>query len=650
MMEWFRYGIFIILLFIVISVILKMFTTFLWNKRLKTFQDNHEVDVTTPPRYKTVLWTRVVSLLLVFVLTSIFLFGQPTNDNKPSNLAAKTFVSEDELLAFVSESQYYNQFYLRSDSALAPTDTFLVGENIESDNSDQGYLDTNVQVDGVMEADIIKTDGTFIFYAPNSYGNQTINAFEVTENKDLVLRDQIKFENHFVNDLFLTNEYLVAILYESYMYRPFFTTSRKQLVHVYDKNSLELVYEFESNLSFIEYRMIEDTLYIVGDYYITKDNPTPKFDIIKGDVETSYNLDVKKVFYYNEMSFPSMTVFISLDLETFTQKTMAFIGQVNQVYMNKDTIIVTQIIVKQFGWQLFERIFQEGITTRVMKFTIDDDSKNIAYRSYFDLKGLVQNQLWIDIKDQYLRIASTEPYLVDFNLTDSVTNNLNNLYILKDDLNSDLMVVVGHLNNGLGKKNETIKSVSFNKDEVKIVTFYQTDPLYTIDLSTPSNPRIVNVIEEPGFSSYLHLWDDDGHMIGLGFQADNNGRVTGLKISAYQTNDSEEPLYTVELDRKYGYSEQFYNHRALLVSNAKANTPYQFIGFSVNGTNQFLIYMIDFTKEQIISEAIKIDHNTTYGNVDRGVYIGGMIYTFSKDKAVTYSFEQNEVTQSIDLD
>ncbi len=93
-----------------------------------------------------------------------------------------------------------------------------------------------------------------------------------------------------------------------------------------------------------------------------------------------------------------------------------------------------------------------------------------------------------------------------------------------------------------------MKSVRFNGDLGYVVTFEQKDPLYTIDLSDPTEPTIVSAIEEPGYSTYLHVWNEEGNqLIGFGFSADEQGFVTGLKISAYDTALTE-PLASYQLN------------------------------------------------------------------------------------------------------
>ncbi|RYZ64221.1 MAG: hypothetical protein EOP09_16290, partial [Proteobacteria bacterium] len=93
----------------------------------------------------------------------------------------------------------------------------------------------------------------------------------------------------------------------------------------------------------------------------------------------------------------------------------------------------------------------------------------------------------------------------------------------------------------------------------------QTDPLYTLDLSNPVEPKVTGELKVNGFSSYIHLIDDN-HLLTVGQDADDNGRVLGLKIAVF---DVSNPAAPVEKFKKvlndaqsYSWSEAQYDHHA----------------------------------------------------------------------------------------
>jgi len=116
---------------------------------------------------------------------------------------------------------------------------------------------------------------------------------------------------------------------------------------------------------------------------------------------------------------------------------------------------------------------------------------------------------------------------------------------------------------GLGKVGESIKSVRFMGDKAYLVTFKTTDPLYTIDLSNPKAPKKMGELEINGYSAYLHPIGDD-KLLGIGQDADEEGRRKGVKIELFDISDFENPSSLESITLSKGtYSELEQNHKAL---------------------------------------------------------------------------------------
>ena len=140
----------------------------------------------------------------------------------------------------------------------------------------------------------------------------------------------------------------------------------------------------------------------------------------------------------------------------------------------------------------------------------------------------------------------------------------NQLYVLDDSLK-----VVGEIT-GIAK-GETIKSVRFTGDTGYVVTFEQTDPLFVIDLSNPEKPEIKGDLKIPGFSAYLHPVGDN-LLLGVGVDGTNDGQGNGMKVSLFDVSDPENPIEADKIEYSglnaanrwtYIYSEAFYSHKAL---------------------------------------------------------------------------------------
>jgi hypothetical protein len=112
-------------------------------------------------------------------------------------------------------------------------------------------------------------------------------------------------------------------------------------------------------------------------------------------------------------------------------------------------------------------------------------------------------------------------------------------------------------------KGEQIFSVRFVGDVAYVVTFRQTDPLYTVDLSDPTRPVVAGELELLGYSAYLHPLDD-GLLLGVGQDATAEGRTTGSQVSLFDVSDIANPRKIDGVAFTGGNSEVEYDHRAFL--------------------------------------------------------------------------------------
>ena len=189
--------------------------------------------------------------------------------------------------------------------------------------------------------------------------------------------------------------------------------------------------------------------------------------------------------------------------------------------------------------------------TSIYKFNLDEE---LDYKGVGSVYGHTLNQFSLSEYEDILRIATTE----GFSWGSRGTNN--SIYTLKEE--DGLLPIQGVLS-GLGKEGETIKSVRFMGDKGYVVTFRQTDPLYTIDMSDPKAPKKVGELEVSGYSAYLHPVGED-KLLGIGRDASSDGRVQGVKIELFDISDFAHPssLDSIILNR-YTSSELEHNHKAL---------------------------------------------------------------------------------------
>ena len=130
------------------------------------------------------------------------------------------------------------------------------------------------------------------------------------------------------------------------------------------------------------------------------------------------------------------------------------------------------------------------------------------------------------------------------------------------------LYVVGELPNStdpspIGKPNEDIYAVRFTANRGYIVTFQRTDPLYALDLSEDTGPKVLGELEIPGFATYMHPVGDN-LLFTLGHSADETGRVTGIKADLFDVGgDTPQVVNSIDLGEMGSHSEALGNLRAL---------------------------------------------------------------------------------------
>ncbi|MBR6792602.1 MAG: beta-propeller domain-containing protein, partial [Ruminococcus sp.] len=228
----------------------------------------------------------------------------------------------------------------------------------------------------------------------------------------------------------------------------------------------------------------------------------------------------------------------------------------------------------------------------------------------------------------------------------------NHLYVLDMSLNQ-----VGHITDfGI---DETVKSVSFSGDMAYVVTYRQTDPLYSIDLSAPAQPVILDELKILGYSSYMQNWSD-GLLVGFGPDADENGRENGVKLVMFDNSDpdnlNEVGIYSVNYnDDEWLYSIAVWERKALLIAPEK-----NLVGFPVdmeyyeNDTwydeSKYMFFSYD-NGEFTLKGELSTGQSTEYGkgNLNRALYIGDYVYALSANKFISADIETMTVKDTLEF-
>ena len=556
---------------------------------------------------------------------------------------------------------YYTNDIILEDAIAIEGTTASKGETTtqQTTNSSNDYSKTNVQHENVDEADIVKTDGKYIYYlngSSNYYNaNKMINIIDVDTRKvitQIELNDK-DLKYFYASEMFLTKTKLIVMVTRVNEKEEERQTETVAIVYdITDKENVKKAREISASGDYVDARMIGDNLYFVtNEYkyrYMNEDNPIvlPYYiDTLKSDEQV--RVDCTDIYYLKGSNDASFTQVTAVNIEKkILANTQTFLGLGDTIYCSEENMY----IVKEKYDSKYSRIFgtyDYKTETEIFKFKLTDNNIEFVAKGIID--GTTLNQFSMDEHKGYLRIATT-----GYNEKNETTNNV---IILDKDLKE-----VGSVT-GLAD-DERIYSVRFMGDVGYVVTFKQIDPLFVIDLKNPTNPVVKGELKIPGYSSYLHPYDES-HVIGIGKDTETNmyggTEDTGLKISMFDVSDLENPkeVFNTVLGSDYATSEALSEHKAILCNREKEilALPINISEYLNNGKTYYfrgaVIFKIDLENKKFERKAlIKENDAKEYSyNIDtrirRIIYIGDYFYTLSDEKVMIIDMKTYEKVDEI---
>lgn len=270
---------------------------------------------------------------------------------------------------------------------------------------------------------------------------------------------------------------------------------------------------------------------------------------------------------------------------------------------------------------------------------------NTRYMGSGRVDGTLHNQFSLDEQDGYLRVATTTNMWNRWWLEDPPEAD-NHVYVM--DLVNRKLQTVGHVDGIAG--GERIFAARMDGDRGYLVTFLQIDPLWTLDLSDPRNPRVVGELEVPGFSTYIHPIADD-KLLSIGVGGDENGANWRTQISMFDVSDFANPaMFDVEelvTEGEWGWSEAMYEHKAFQYWAPKELLAVPMSSYDWDYNNyryHSRLELLTVDLESGLSHYGSIDHSFLFNNdpeqwwyfrdVRRSIFMGDFIYAIS-DRGVT---------------
>lgn len=465
-------------------------------------------------------------------------------------------------------------------SAAPVMEEATVGASAEKSVSADEYSSTNIQVEGVDEADIIKNDGEYIYLLKNDTV-RIVKAYPASVMKETA-RIDFGDDYFYPNDMFVDGKYLVVIgnssnwydimpMEKSAMIMPPYYNTNQTKVYIYDisdhanpKELRHVAFDGSYNTS----RRIDNQLYLVlnasPNYWVwdsikSGENLLPTF--VDGDGTPQTMAGCADIRYFPGYSMPQYLITASLDISDSESEINrnVLLGNSDNVYSSTTDLYVASTAYdygrySDWDWN------RDHTKTHVFRFELNDGKMEFKARG--EVAGTILNQFSMDQYSGYFRIATNSG-----NTWSETDPAINNVFVLDGN-----MKTVGSLT-GLAK-GERIYSTRFLGNRLYMVTFKQVDPLFVIGLSNPAKPVVLGELKIPGFSQYIHPYDDN-HIIGFGQETTENewgGTVTaGFKIALFDVTDPNNPKQeAVEHIGDQGtYSELLNNHKALLFDKAK---------------------------------------------------------------------------------
>ena len=560
-----------------------------------------------------------------------------------------------------------------------------------SDSLTTDYSKTNIQVENVDEADITKTDGNYIY----SLSDNNVIISDVRDPNDVKLASKINVPTGAPEDLLLYNNKLVVISSEGNY------SKQNTIVYVYNIDNKEQPYSIKSYTLYEPYyttRCIGNMLYVISSGTLRKEN---------SEIATYYKEDydqkdigLNNIKYLKDIKTNTQTLISSVDLNNLEQNinVQSYLIDIDNAYISENSIYLADTSYeyskknKKMDPPIYTLFTLKGVfgpasyvekrdysysssnytKTNIYKFDITNGK--IEYSAKTKLDGQIINQFSLDEFNNNLRVA--------------IHNN-----------DGSKVVVLDCNLNKLGEtsslaKGEKMYSSRFIGNKAYLVTYQTVDPLYVIDLSNPNNPKVLGELKIPGYSTYLHPYDET-HLIGIGMETketvnrNSQGKVTsttarivGMKMALFDVSNLQNPIQissTVIGDSRTT-SAILTNHKALLFSKEK-----ELIAIPVNNyaedfeindstdtstlinsyTNYnkkyisegYLVYKINLTDG--FKQKGTITHKTSTSNTGyyyysksrllRGMYINNNIFTVSEDELKVNSLEDLKEISKLNL-
>lgn len=516
---------------------------------------------------------------------------------------------------------YDNQTEGQTDAGVVPDEVVFETANLANGmdtsaaypggSASGDYSKTNVQTIGIDEADIIKTDGKYIYYASSNLHSVTI--YSVNKDQTEAVCNLYVEGIGSMDEIYVDGDILLAA-------GTSFRDGKRQAAivkyNITDRKNPEYVGSFTQEGDSVETRKIGDIVYVVTEVYsdvenMRKNYPETYVPAVCGEI-----LPPESIYIPDNTKGTAYTVISSIDITEDMKQidSAAVLGFDGTFYMGNENMY------------LYRTEYSSERFTDIRKIDYVVENGLIGAVTEGKIPGEVKDTFAVNEYNGYLRVMTTSYP------TYSSSDSVNNVFVLDKDLN-----VVGSVE-GLAQ-GERIYSARYMGNTAYFVTYRETDPLYSVDLSDPENPKIMGALKIPGFSEYLHNYGN-GMLLGIGIEQienKNGWRDDYIKLSMFDITD---PYNVSEKDKKIlydaNYSPALYDYKLVMIDPQK--NIFGFVTQDYNNLRTSFTYRIYTYTGTGFAEVVNFDLD----GIDdiyrtRSVYIGDYVYIVNEDGVTAYS-------------
>ena len=573
----------------------------------------------------------------VTVIAGILAWGLQSGDEGIDSVAdshrSTDVISDDKRIAAAASYEeiygYIKEYQTEMNSSRSILESADEGEAVASEESAQSdmmadtsaksatesYSETNVRQEGVDEGDVVKTDGAYLYVLEDS--GQEVAIIDTRNQRMEKISSVTVGADYYIHEFYLADDMkkLVMVCSRSMIsedgdiYPTAKGTWNTQVTEAitYDIQDVESPKEdgrVSQSGSYSSSRVADGHLYLFSEYYVGMDfelyenEPRSYVPLINGDIIKEQDVLLPPV---EKANMYEVITSIDFDNPGEIKDSKAIFSDGGDIYVSNDNIYFYEM-----EWQYAD----QNVTT-VRKIAYGNGELTAKAQGKFD--GYLNDSFSIDEYDGNLRVVTT-------------TGDTNSVYVLNEELE-----IIGSIE-GLAE-DERVYSARFMGDTGYFVTFRETDPLFSVDLSDPEKPKILGALKIPGFSEYLHFYGENC-LLGIGMNVEEETQITdGVKLSMFDISDKadvkEEDTYI--LKNVYG-TDIFYDYKAVLV-DAERNL-IGFAGYTQGGQNY---YLFAYDKEDGFLCNMEEEINGSGARGARGVYIGDVLYVVNGNIIESYS-------------